>query len=96
MRLKDKVAIITGAGGAQGRTATIMFCQEGAKVVAVDWDQKNVEEMLSLTCVIYRKKSRLRTWSNSLSTLMANSMFFITTRPLIQQKDLALKSTSKS
>jgi NAD(P)-dependent dehydrogenase (short-subunit alcohol dehydrogenase family) len=48
MRLKDKVAIITGAGGAQGRTATIMFCQEGAKVVAVDWDQKNVEETVRI------------------------------------------------
>jgi len=36
MRLKDKVAIITGAGGAQGRTATAMFCREGAKVVAAD------------------------------------------------------------
>jgi NAD(P)-dependent dehydrogenase (short-subunit alcohol dehydrogenase family) len=36
MRLKDKVAIITGAGGAQGRAATVMFCREGAKVVAAD------------------------------------------------------------
>ena len=48
MRLKDKVAIITGAGGAQGRAATIMFCQEDAKVVAVDVDQENMEESVRI------------------------------------------------
>lgn len=37
MRLKDKVAIITGAGSGQGRAASALFAEEGAKIVACDW-----------------------------------------------------------
>lgn len=48
MRLKDKVAVITGAGQSQGRAATIMFCQEGAKVVAAGWHRENVEETVRI------------------------------------------------
>ena len=36
MRLQDKVCIITGAGSGMGRVATRMFCEQGARVVAVD------------------------------------------------------------
>ena len=36
MRLQDKVAIITGAGGGMGRVAALMFAAEGAKVVVAD------------------------------------------------------------
>lgn len=36
MRLKDKVAIITGSGGGMGRAASILFAQEGCKVVVDD------------------------------------------------------------
>ena len=36
MRLKDKVAIITGGGSGMGRTASLMFAAEGAKVVVAD------------------------------------------------------------
>ena len=32
MRLADKVAIITGAGGGMGRVASQMFAAEGAKI----------------------------------------------------------------
>lgn len=44
MRLKDKVAIITGAGGAQGKVACILFAKEGAKVVAVEKNPQALEE----------------------------------------------------
>jgi len=39
-RLDDKVALITGAGGAMGRVAVERFAAEGAKVVAVDVDEQ--------------------------------------------------------
>ena len=36
MRLKDKVAIVTGAGSSIGRESAIQFAREGAKVVVAD------------------------------------------------------------
>ena len=44
MRLKDKVAIITGAGSGIGRASAIKFAQEGAKVVAVDIQKDGCDE----------------------------------------------------
>ncbi len=44
MRLKDKVAIITGAGLGMGREASILFAQEGAKVVVFDLNAEAAKE----------------------------------------------------
>jgi NAD(P)-dependent dehydrogenase (short-subunit alcohol dehydrogenase family) len=48
MRLENKVAIITGAGGGQGRAAALLFAREGAKIVASDWNAESGEETARL------------------------------------------------
>jgi NAD(P)-dependent dehydrogenase (short-subunit alcohol dehydrogenase family) len=40
MRLKDKVALITGAGSGIGRQAALLFAKEGAAIVAVDLNEQ--------------------------------------------------------
>ncbi len=40
MRLKDKVALITGAGSGIGREAALLFAREGALIVAVDVNEQ--------------------------------------------------------
>ena len=44
MRLKDKVAIITGAGMGMGREASVLFAEEGAKVIGLDINEKALQE----------------------------------------------------
>ncbi|GGC89317.1 short-chain dehydrogenase [Thalassobacillus devorans] len=41
MRLKNKVAIITGAGSGQGKEAAKIFAAEGAHVVIAEWNEDN-------------------------------------------------------
>lgn len=48
MRLRDKVCIITGAGGGMGRVAARMFCAQGARVVAADVSAGAGEETVAL------------------------------------------------
>lgn len=40
MRLKNKIAIITGAGSGIGRAIALAFSEEGAKIVIADWSEK--------------------------------------------------------
>ena len=45
MRLKDKVAIVTGAAAGIGRATALLFAREGAKVVAVDLDDVGIHSL---------------------------------------------------
>lgn len=47
-RLKDKVAIITGAGSGIGRAMATIFAQEGAKVVVADINEEGGSETVKL------------------------------------------------
>ncbi|HPX86068.1 MAG TPA: glucose 1-dehydrogenase [Candidatus Hydrogenedentes bacterium] len=48
MRLKDKVAIITGAGLGMGREASVLFAEEGAKIIGLDVNAAALEETAAL------------------------------------------------
>jgi NAD(P)-dependent dehydrogenase (short-subunit alcohol dehydrogenase family) len=47
-RLKGKVAFITGAGAGMGREASVLFAEEGARVVVADIDGKAAAETVRL------------------------------------------------
>ncbi|EUJ28018.1 short-chain dehydrogenase/reductase SDR [Listeria floridensis FSL S10-1187] len=44
MRLKDKVAIITGAAGGQGKAEALLFAKEGAIVIATDMQKELLDK----------------------------------------------------
>ena len=44
MRVRDKVALITGAGGPMGRAIAVRFASEGATVVVTDISQRRLDE----------------------------------------------------
>jgi NAD(P)-dependent dehydrogenase (short-subunit alcohol dehydrogenase family) len=48
MKLKGKVAIITGAGSGIGRATALLFAREGAMVYASDIDEAGLRETLAL------------------------------------------------
>jgi len=48
MRLKNKVALITGAGSGIGRESTLLFAQEGAAVVVVDVNEAGAQETVAM------------------------------------------------
>lgn len=45
MRLKDKVALITGAGSGIGEATSLRFAEEGARVVICDVDMENAKRV---------------------------------------------------
>jgi NAD(P)-dependent dehydrogenase (short-subunit alcohol dehydrogenase family) len=48
MRLKDKVALITGAGSGIGREAALLFAREGAAVVVAEINEEGGRETVEL------------------------------------------------
>jgi NAD(P)-dependent dehydrogenase (short-subunit alcohol dehydrogenase family) len=48
MRLKDKVALITGAGSGIGRQAALLFAREGAAVLVVDVNDAGGHETVAM------------------------------------------------
>lgn len=60
MRLKDKVAIITGAASGIGRAAARLFAGEGAHIVAVDKDGPGAEEAAREAVALGRRALGIR------------------------------------
>ena len=48
MRLKDRIAIITGAGSGLGRAGALAFAREGVRVVVSDLEPARGEETAAL------------------------------------------------
>ncbi|MHB9003429.1 MAG: SDR family NAD(P)-dependent oxidoreductase [Coriobacteriia bacterium] len=46
MRLEGKVAVITGAGSGMGRAMANLFASEGAKIVAAEWNETTLTEVV--------------------------------------------------
>jgi len=46
-RLDGKVALITGAGNGMGRVASVLFAQEGARIVVADWSEDGALETVA-------------------------------------------------
>ena len=62
MKLKDKVAIVTGAGSGIGREIAREFAREGAKVVVSDFLKETGEE----TAAIIKKRTGLQYLSSQM------------------------------
>ena len=54
MKLKDRVAVITGAGSGIGRACALEFAKEGARVVVADINAKGAEETVHQIGQLYQ------------------------------------------
>ncbi len=61
VRLQDKVAIITGAGGGMGRVASQIFSAEGATIVVAEFGEEAGEETVRLVRETGGKASFVKT-----------------------------------
>jgi NAD(P)-dependent dehydrogenase (short-subunit alcohol dehydrogenase family) len=82
MRLKDKVAIITGAGSGFGEGMATRFAAEGARIVVNDIDVANGERVAAAiratgADAIFRRRPKpsaaSTSWSTTLATRTATS-----------------------
>lgn len=48
MRLTGKVAVITGAASGIGLESSLLFCQEGCRVLACDVNEKGLKDLIEL------------------------------------------------
>jgi len=56
MRLQNKVAVVTGAASGMGLAIATRFAEEGASIVAGDW---NPEDIAALALFLASDESRL-------------------------------------
>ena len=47
MRLQGKVAVVTGAASGMGLAIATLFTQEGARVVAGDWNAQRLDDVVT-------------------------------------------------
>jgi NAD(P)-dependent dehydrogenase (short-subunit alcohol dehydrogenase family) len=55
MKLKDKVAVVTGAGQGMGRAIAQLFAREGAKVIALDLKLDNAQQTVAGSSGVARR-----------------------------------------
>ena len=70
MRLKNKVALITGAGSGIGRATALRFAQEGAQVVISDLNRDGLNEVITIfnEPLLWNVMSRVRSYKKGMIT----------------------------
>ncbi|SFL58135.1 3-oxoacyl-[acyl-carrier protein] reductase [Paenibacillus sp. 1_12] len=84
MNFKDKVVVVTGAGGGMGRATAIAFAKEGAKLAITDVSIKGLNETVELLqsnevvagVVDIRDISAIHTWMEHVKTTLGPVQIF--------------------